>query len=311
MRKMIVLIAAISLIAFGYTASMSAAQTWRTEGPYARWIDKPVYNLEGDELGTITQFVTDASGDILFAVLYGYDTGKNHEVPVSALSYNVDQEYLVLDIDRDRLASAPVYYEGEMYDEGTMNQISSYYEDTGSERLVMKRSERIVGGGSGFATSDVDHWIGKEVINQEGRNLGVITDFVRDEEDRMVFALVDNAKLDKRVAVPFSALSFDEGREYVALNMSEDRFADAPDFEDWSELTDRSYIEENYRYFGETPYWTERGIEDRGFRRELRTERDFGMQRAPQEPEIRGTVDEDIGFEGMKRAPQELEPEDY
>jgi sporulation protein YlmC with PRC-barrel domain len=103
--------------------------------------------------------------------------------------------------------------------------------------------------------------IGKEVRNTEGEHLGTIQDFVLDPEGRITFAIVSHGGFlgffEKKVAIPYSALTCDEGNQYYTSAVSKDRFANAPTIEDETNLHDRSFAEEMYRYFGQQPYWTE------------------------------------------------------
>ena len=63
---------------------------------------------------------------------------------------------------------------------------------------------------------------------------------------------------DRLIAIPFSALSRRNSEHYV-LHMSRDMIRRAPSFDEdhWPNLADRSWSGEVYRYFGQTPYWTE------------------------------------------------------
>jgi len=106
--------------------------------------------------------------------------------------------------------------------------------------------------------------IGDKVKNVEGEELGTVRDFIWDSEGRVSFAIVSHGDFlgfgGKRVAVPYSALTYDEDKSYFTCAISEDRFANAPEFEDEAKLHDRSFAEEIYRYFGQHPYWTEESM---------------------------------------------------
>jgi hypothetical protein len=108
------------------------------------------------------------------------------------------------------------------------------------------------------------YWVGKEVKNTEGAHLGTVKDFVSDSEGRVSFAVVSQGGFlgfgEKKVAIPYSALSYDKEKQYFTCAISKDRFANAPEFKDEAMLQDRSFAEEVYRYFGQQPYWTEESI---------------------------------------------------
>ncbi len=104
---------------------------------------------------------------------------------------------------------------------------------------------------------DIIDWIGKDVRNSQGEDLGDVNGFVRDEngEISLVFVFHD----EKSVAVPYSALSFNESEDHVVLDVTKDQLANAPEIGSDENLADRTMAEEVYRYFGERPAWTEKG----------------------------------------------------
>ena len=117
-----------------------------------------------------------------------------------------------------------------------------------------------------MATSreDVSSWIGKDVMNTQDEKLGTISDFVWDSDGKLSFAVVSHGGFlgvfDTKVAVPYSALTYDKEKQHFTCDISKDRFASAPEFEEEAKLHERSFAEEVYRYFGQHPYWTEESI---------------------------------------------------
>jgi len=113
----------------------------------------------------------------------------------------------------------------------------------------------------GKTHEDVSLWIGKGVKNMEGEDLGTVKDFVWDSEGRISFAIVSHGGVlgffEKKVAIPYSALTYDNENRYFTCAISKDRLAGAPEFENEEKLHDRSFAEEVYTYFGQHPYWTE------------------------------------------------------
>jgi hypothetical protein len=103
----------------------------------------------------------------------------------------------------------------------------------------------------------------------DGEFLGRVTDFVVDSEGRIEFAIVqlgfpEVGRDSKLVAVPFSALSGSEGKYYV-LDTTREKLASAPGFDAKKDLSDPSFTENVYEYFGLQPPWTEGG-QERGIR---------------------------------------------
>jgi sporulation protein YlmC with PRC-barrel domain len=103
--------------------------------------------------------------------------------------------------------------------------------------------------------------MGKDVRNLEGEELGTVNGFVKDSEGRISFAIVSHGGMlgfgAKHVAIPYSALTYDEEEQLYTCDLTRDQFASAPEFEHEDQLSDRSFAEEIYRHFGQRPYWTE------------------------------------------------------
>jgi hypothetical protein len=92
-----------------------------------------VYDLGGDRLGTINNFmVNKQSGQAEYAVMqFGGFLGigaDRYPIPWSMLRYNVDQGGYVVDLDKDRLQDAPRYSDSEPdYDADYNEQVYSHY----------------------------------------------------------------------------------------------------------------------------------------------------------------------------------------
>jgi hypothetical protein len=111
-------------------------------------------------------------------------------------------------------------------------------------------------------------WIGAEVRTIKGDHLGTIQNFVRDSEGKLSFAIVSNGglfgNLERKVATPYRALTYDSEKRYFTCAVSWDWFMSAPAFENEAELRNWSVAEEIYRYYGQRPYWTEESKEGTG-----------------------------------------------
>lgn len=93
-----------------------------------------VYDMGGDRLGTITNFMVDKrSGQAEYAVMqFGGFLGIGadyYPVPWSMLTYNVDQGGYVVDLDKDTLNDAPRYGDDAEpeYNADYDRQVYSYY----------------------------------------------------------------------------------------------------------------------------------------------------------------------------------------
>ena len=96
------------------------------------------------------------------------------------------------------------------------------------------------------------------VKDSRGQYVGRISDFVVNPDGRISFAVLSRFEMDGRdarlVAVPFSALSFDD--KYLVLDTTSEKLASAPLF-NRNYLKARSWAEDSNRYFGMQPSWGE------------------------------------------------------
>ena len=113
------------------------------------------------------------------------------------------------------------------------------------------------------ASKDLSFWIGKDVKNAQGDDLGDISQFITDENGKHSLVIISHGGFmgmgDKKVAVPFSALSFNESEKHAVLDVDREQFANAPAVPEGEDLSDRTFAEQVYRYFGERPYWSDEG----------------------------------------------------
>jgi len=93
-----------------------------------------VYDLDGERLGTISNFMVDKrSGKAEYAVMqFGGFMGLGadyYPVPWSMLNYNVDQGGYVVDLDKDMLEDAPRYSDNAEpeYNADYDRQVNTYY----------------------------------------------------------------------------------------------------------------------------------------------------------------------------------------
>ena len=92
-----------------------------------------------------------------------------------------------------------------------------------------------------------------EVENLQGEKLGEIKDFVIDSQGRIPFAMLSHGG--RTIVIPYSALSIE--RNFFVLDANEEKLASAPAVGEREDSIDQAKAQEIYRYFGQTPYWTE------------------------------------------------------
>jgi hypothetical protein len=93
-----------------------------------------VYNRQGERLGTVYNFMVDKrSGQVAYAVMsFGGFLGMGesyHPLPWKVLTYDTSKGGYVVDLDKDRLKSAPSYTASQdpTWNRAYGSQIDSYY----------------------------------------------------------------------------------------------------------------------------------------------------------------------------------------
>jgi len=127
---------------------------------------------------------------------------------------------------------------------------------TGSQARPMSQS--------GLRIYDTTKLIGSTVKSPDGVTLGQIFDLVVDSQGHVDFAIVSQPGFEefpgRLVAVPFSSLMISEGKSQqaqVVLHADKEKFYEAPSWGD-KNLADRQQAASLDRYFGVSPYWTEK-----------------------------------------------------
>jgi hypothetical protein len=96
------------------------------------------------------------------------------------------------------------------------------------------------------------------VINPEGEAIGTIEGALQDPLGKVAFVVVklDEENGRKDIVVPLTAFSAGGEKGAVVLDIDKDMLASAPEF-DASKLEDPTYAGNLYKFYGETPPWSE------------------------------------------------------
>jgi len=100
--------------------------------------------------------------------------------------------------------------------------------------------------------------MGAGVRTTKGEEVANINDLVIDSSDgHIAFVVLSDVagRGDAMVAVPFGAFSRRGGSEFV-LNTTREQLKSAPSFNKHADMSNLSYAESVYRYFGLQPYWS-------------------------------------------------------
>jgi sporulation protein YlmC with PRC-barrel domain len=103
---------------------------------------------------------------------------------------------------------------------------------------------------------------GDRVENASGEDLGKIKEIMIDlHSGRVGYAVLSFGGVlglgDKLFAVPWNALTLDEGEEKFILNVDKATLENAPGFDkdNWPDMADPSWGSQIYRHYGVQPYW--------------------------------------------------------
>ena len=107
-------------------------------------------------------------------------------------------------------------------------------------------------------------FIGADVENPQGQNLGDIKDIVIDRASgRIAYAVVSFGGFlgmgEKLFAVPWGAFSQpNANKDKLVLAVDKERLKNAPGFEqhNWPQMTSREWVTGLYSYYNIPPYWT-------------------------------------------------------
>lgn len=135
------------------------------------------------------------------------------------------------------------------------------------ERDTSGRTDVATGGGSYVGQGRAPQLIGADTImghdvhNRKDENLGDIKEIMLDmSSGRVFYAVLSSGGFlgmgEKLCAVPWSALTLDEGNKRFVLDVDKTRFEQAPSFEKdkWPDMTDPAWVSRINSYYGTQSY---------------------------------------------------------
>ncbi len=130
--------------------------------------------------------------------------------------------------------------------------------------VTLSHAARAIGEGRNTAY-EVTGLLGAEVENPLGESVASIHDFVIDSSGHIDFVILAynfpseySSVSPKMVAVPFSTIKVEPAKKIAVLKFSGWKLELAPEFAK-SDINNHKWGEDDYRYFGVQPYWTEAG----------------------------------------------------
>lgn len=261
-------------------------------------IGMDIHNQAGEELGTVDDIILDnQEGRIAYAVVsYGGILGigeKHFAVPWQAFSAEGDM--LTLNIDKERLKSAPGFEKGNLPNQADPmfhEEVHEFYDtepydvsQTEQERRFAQSPEEEEAFRATETAEDEESWnwkfwtsrgdnedwarrlsevIGTEVVNRQNEDIGDIDDIAIDtREGRVTYALVGHGGLEMQTAaVPWNALELDEEQEQYRLDATtEDLELAQIDVDQLDKLNDERFSRQIHEAFDTEPYWIAYGYD--------------------------------------------------
>lgn len=231
-------------------------------------IGKNVTNSGGDNLGEIEEIVVDPnSGRILYGVLsFGGFLGmgdKLFAIPWQALQLSGDNKAFTLNVDKDRLKSAPGFDKSQwpnFADEQWATNTHKYYNQTPywqSKTAKEAADYRERWNLPATAWQKCSDLCGKDVVDARNEDTGELENCVIDPDGgRLIYGVVTFR--DKFFAVPWGALTLSKDAKQLALNVNNDRLTDTISFgkDNWPNMADERWAKETFSYYRIQPYWT-------------------------------------------------------
>ena len=114
---------------------------------------------------------------------------------------------------------------------------------------------------------------GDSVRNSAGESLGKVDEIMIDiPSGRIAYVVLSFGGVlglgNKLFAIPWSAITVDEDKKCLILDVDKQTLENAPGFEKdaWPDMADTVWGTEIYHYYGASPYWEEEYPKERTFR---------------------------------------------
>jgi sporulation protein YlmC with PRC-barrel domain len=209
-------------------------------------IGAQLLTAEGNYLGQISDLVIDSGTGHILEVVLSDVPGKGAEsvtVPFAALSHTGDDIFVF---------NRPEEYIGRFRSDGrpSLEEPFAHWAET---RFLYSIEPIPMGA---FSATTL---MGAPVQTSKREEVAQVNDLVIDfRNDQVVYSVLSDVggSQGKMVAVPFSELS-KSGRNAFTLHTTREKLVNSPAFTE-TDMTDRGYAENVYRYYGVQPYWEEK-----------------------------------------------------
>jgi sporulation protein YlmC with PRC-barrel domain len=189
----------------------------------------------------------------ILAVFYGDDRVP---VPMSAFTYNIQEDSITLDVTDTLVSSAP------RIQADTVEQAVTSPDFPRNMRTYWLEEQLSIGFRSGMriipgTRAKITTLIGYDLTSWEGASLGTVTDFIIDRNGKVLYAIIER---EKWYPIPVQALTVDLQAANMMLDMRPEEFEEFPVFEE-NQLPETE-LEQWDREI--TEYWKHRLISPEG-----------------------------------------------
>jgi sporulation protein YlmC with PRC-barrel domain len=225
---------------------------------------KPIMNAQGERAGKLDNLVVDLdSGRVLYAIvtLGGMITGETILVPPGVLTTSGTTSNFVFNADNSSLTNAPRWKRSEKTEMGSVSFVNQIYEHFGMKPWWTGGAT--TQGKDNFSNAELAQTlIGSSVKTSSGdTSLGTIKDLVVDvPAGWTTFAVVSPksglAGSGEFYTIPTTAITKSPDGKIVAMaGLDSAKLGGGPHFksDNWPNLSDRSYAQQVYQYYGKQP----------------------------------------------------------
>jgi len=225
-------------------------------------LSKPIMNAQGEKAGKLDNLVVDLdSGRVLYAIvtLGGIITGESILVPPGVLTTSSGGANLTFNADNSSLTNAPRWKRSEKTEMGNVSFINQIYEHfgmkpwwaTGASATGKDTFQNVIA---------VRTLIGSSLKTSGDTSLGSIKDLVVDVPNGWAIYAVVSPKSgltgsSDLYAIPPTAITKGPDGKTLTSTLDPSKLQGGPHFasDTWPNLSDRSYAQQVYQYYGKQP----------------------------------------------------------
>ncbi len=225
-----IVVSCLSIEIYTNTGDVQKTRSYDLKPPYnvkmlGDFIKTDVRNYKGTRLGFIQDITIDTkTKEVNYAVLSYNRKNKLFAVPMSALEYDVENDYFLLDMDHSILDHLEGFNEAdwpEHADPRLALGTTNYYETEKSWAYTFSKWNDIISTSNyDFELTKLSDLLNYKIESENGEIIGYVNDFVLNKENQIEFIAVfiwDNSVYDipfKFDFIPFKQLVTENDRSF-------------------------------------------------------------------------------------------------